>query len=115
MTSLCNFIVTGIGRPAEHSSIVYLSNDVVISIDDHLYGEKSWRLTIDSLDIDILNVYEARDELSEENIAKAIDGLLSLGAKMVLITNGENCAYLTNRGIAIYQPTFNVSVDPGFV
>jgi len=63
--------------------------------------------------IDIPNVYEVKDDLSEENIAKTIDGPLSLGAKMVLITNGENCAYLTNRGIAIYQSAYNVSVvDP---
>jgi len=98
---------------------IFRENGIVTFLDigaAHPYGKKDWRFIIDSLEyVDIFhaNVYEIRNVLSEENIAKAIDKLLSLGAKMVLITNGENGAYLANRNIAIYQPAFNVSVvDP---
>ncbi|MEM1628794.1 MAG: carbohydrate kinase family protein [Desulfurococcaceae archaeon] len=80
------------------------------------FGKKSWDFLINSLDsVDIFhaNLYEARKIFGVDSVEKIMESVLRFGVKLVLVTNGENGAYLAKDNYIIYQPAFKVEVvDP---
>ncbi|MCS7111535.1 MAG: carbohydrate kinase family protein [Ignisphaera sp.] len=80
------------------------------------FGKKGWDFLIDSLNsVDIFhaNLYEIRRVFGIDSISRAAKSLLNQGVRIVLITDGENGAYLAKDGYLVYQPAFKVEViDP---
>lgn len=80
------------------------------------FSKKDWSFLIDSLDVvDVFhaNLYEIRKIFGVGDAGRAAKTILDKGAKIVLITDGGNGAYLAKNDYIIYQPAFRVEVvDP---